>query len=164
VTPRVLVAGIGNIFFGDDGFGVEVARRLVQDTQPAGVTVVDVGIRALHLAYTLLDRPDLLLVIDAVSRGQPAGTLFLIEPADDDPDAALAGAHGMTLGSVLATVRGLGGEPPRVLLVGCEPEFLGERLGLSDVVEAAIPGAMELVRDTIMREVFHEGRSADSQA
>src|SRR5437868_14687112 len=81
-TPlrRILIACIGNIFLGDDGFGVEVAQRLSSREYPEGVQVVDFGIRGMELAYTLLDDYDTLILVDAVPRGSPAGTLYLIEP------------------------------------------------------------------------------------
>jgi hydrogenase maturation protease len=167
VSARVLVAGIGNVFLGDDGFGVEVARRLSAEPLPDGVEVADVGIRALHLAFALLDRPELLLVVDAVSRGDPPGTLTLVEPRLDagDADADAAGpdavpdAHGMSLATVAAAVRALGGELPRTLLVGCEPAFVAERMGLGPEVERALPGAVAMVKRAIAGEVRHEERS-----
>jgi hydrogenase maturation protease len=156
---RVMVAGIGNIFLGDDGFGVEVARRLGAQPMPVGVVVADVGVRALHLAFALLDRPDLLLAIDATSRGQPPGTLYLIEPSSDQDGTAsfaegtVAAAHGMSLRGMLAAVRDLGGQVPPTLLVGCEPAFVGEQPGLSPAVAAAVPRAVEMARQVIDRQL-----------
>jgi hydrogenase maturation protease len=164
MTARVLVAGIGNVFLGDDGFGVEVARELMRAPAPPGVAVVDVGIRALHLAYELLDPPELLLIIDAVSRGQPPGTLYLIDidvgaraNADAEADACIAGemlgdAHGITVSSVLATLRALGGTPPRTRLVGCEPAFVGAAMELSPIVAASVPLALAMVREAMREE------------
>ena len=164
MTARVLVAGIGNVFLGDDGFGVEVARRLMRAAVPPDVTVVDVGIRALHLAYELLDPPDLLLIVDAVSRGQPPGTLYLIDidarpeaRADAEADACIVGdmlgdAHGITVSSVLATLRALGGTPPRTRLVGCEPAFVGAAMELSPIVAASVPRAVTMVREALREE------------
>jgi hydrogenase maturation protease len=154
VSARVLVAGIGNLFLGDDGFGVEVARRLRGEPPIAGVTVSDVGIRTLHLAYALLDRPDLLLIIDAASRGEAPGTVYLIDPLAEGATAGAvptgpSDAHGMNLDTVLSAVRNLGGELPPIRLVGCEPAFLGERMGLSAEVESAIPRAIEIVHQQI---------------
>jgi hydrogenase maturation protease len=149
VSPRVLVAGIGNIFFGDDGFGVELARRLAREELPEGVVVIDVGIRALHLAFALLERPGLLLVVDAVSRGGPPGTIYVIQPTAGGEPAQVPDAHAMNLETVIATVRSLGGHPPPIVLVGCEPAYIGERRGLSKVVERALPRATELVRQAI---------------
>jgi hydrogenase maturation protease len=142
---RVLVAGIGNIFLGDDGFGVEVARRLADATLPPGVDVVPSGIAGLHLAYRLLDGYDLFIAIDAVSRGAAPGTLYVLEPTLDDA-AAIADAHAINLPAVFATVRALGGQLGRVVVVGCEPAELEERMGLSDIVAAAVEPAVARVR------------------
>jgi len=161
---RILVACVGNIFLGDDGFGVEVARQLMSAPVPPGVTVVDVGIRALHLAYELLDPPELLLIVDAVSRGQPPGTLYLIDidvgsdgHADARADAGgmpdvLGDAHGITVSSVLATLRALGGTPPRTRLVGCEPAFVGAAMELSPIVAASVPHALTMVTEAMREE------------
>jgi hydrogenase maturation protease len=157
MSARVLVAGIGNVFLGDDGFGPEVARRLAAVPLPDDVAVLDVGIRALHLAFALLDAPRLLVLVDAVSRGEPPGTLFLIEPRPSQhPTDSVPDAHGMTLDTVLAAVRNLGGELPPTRLVGCEPAFVGERMGLSPAVEEALPRAVEMVRRAITEEPNHE--------
>ena len=88
--PRVLVAGIGNIFLGDDGFGVEVADRLAGRTLPDGVQVADFGIRGVHLAYELLDGYDALVLVDAVPMGEPPGTVAIIEPELEPPVATAA--------------------------------------------------------------------------
>jgi hydrogenase maturation protease len=155
---RILVAGIGNVFFGDDGFGVEVARRLAIEGVPDCVRAADFGIRGIHLAYELLDGAyDLVVFVDAAARGGAPGTVYLIEP-----DLAAAGtvaapdAHGMTPDAVLGTVRALGGNLGRVLVVGCEPESSDERLGLSAAVSRAVPEAIALVRQLI------EGRPAEA--
>lgn len=117
---RVLVAGIGNVFLGDDGFGVALAERLARAEPPAGVEVVDYGIRGIDLAYALLDGWDAAILLDATPRGGAPGTLYVIEPRLDGA-AAPPNAHGMDPVAVLATARSLGGELPRVLVVGCEP-------------------------------------------
>jgi hydrogenase maturation protease len=159
MNARILVAGIGNVFLGDDGFGVEVARSLIETSVPEGVVVMDVGIRSLHLAYALLDSPGLLLVIDAVNRGDPPGTLSLIEPfaagtpAVSEAEPEIPDAHAMSLDTVLAAVRTLGGRTPPILLLGCEPAFLGERIGLSPTVQNALPKALEMTRAAIAREL-----------
>jgi len=160
MSGRVLVAGIGNVFLGDDGFGVEVARRLAEQGCPDGVEVLDIGIRALHLAFALLDRPALLLVVDAVGRGGTPGTLYLIEPKLDVA-AEVPDAHGMNLETVLAAVHSLGGELPRTLLVGCEPAFVGEHMGLSPTVEGAVPLAMKMVMSVVEQEL---GKAAEGAA
>ena len=122
---RILVAGIGNVFLGDDGFGVAVAGRLAAATLPPGVDVVDFGIRGMDLAYALRDY-DVAILVDAVPRGGAPGTLYVIEP-ELDADEAGPDAHGMDPVKVLALARGLGDPLPRVLVVGCEPAHGPER-------------------------------------
>lgn len=149
--PRVLVAGIGNVFLGDDGFGVAVAECLAQRALPDGVDVVDFGIRGMDLAYALADGYDAALMIDAAPRGQPPGTLELIEPELDLDAAAGFEAHGMDPVAVLRFARQLGALPRRTLVVGCEPQDLGDPDGagvhaeLSAPVQAAVDAAVELV-------------------
>lgn len=143
-----LIAGVGNIFFGDDGFGVEVARRLA-GAPPPGARVVDFGIRAIHLAYELLAPLELCVIVDCVTRGRRPGTLYVVEPDPDETNGAVPDAHGMNLHATFAAVRELGGRLPRLLLVGCEPESLEPGIGLSPAVTAALPGAVELVRRII---------------
>lgn len=157
-TPRgrVLVAGLGNIFLGDDGFGVEVARRLASQRLPEWVTLADFGIRGVHLAYELLDdKYATTILIDATPRGERPGTVSLIEPdlaAKRSPQASTADAHGMDPERVFEWVLRLGGKPGRVLLVGCEPERLDEEMGLSATVERAVPEAVRLVLELLERE------------
>jgi hydrogenase maturation protease len=142
---RILIAGIGNIFLGDDGFGPAVVRRLSAEPLPEGVELYDVGIRGMHLAYKLLDGWDLLVAVDAVSRGGAPGTGYLIE-ADTTATQRQPDAHSIDLPSVFSTVRALGGELGRVLVVGCEPEALCERIGLSPPVAAAVEPTMKRIR------------------
>jgi hydrogenase maturation protease len=145
----MLVAGIGNIFFGDDGFGVEVAHRLTA-TAPSDTRVADFGIRAIHFAFELLEQRDLCIVVDCMGRGGAPGTLYVVEPAIDELRAGgVADAHGMNLPIVFTAVRELGGELPKMLVVGCEPEALEPRIGLSTAVTRAIPGAIELINDLL---------------
>jgi hydrogenase maturation protease len=118
--PRVLVAGIGNVFLGDDGFGVALAGRLARRELPAGVEVVDYGIRGMDLAYALLDGWDAAILLDATPRGEAPGTLYVIEPDIEAIDVAPE-AHGMDPVKVLALARAIGGPLPRVLVLGCEP-------------------------------------------
>jgi hydrogenase maturation protease len=149
---RILVAGIGNIFLGDDGFGVEVVERLRGRSLGDGVEVADFGIRGVHLAYTLADgRYDAAILVDAVSRGGAPGTLYAIEPEPSAvvDAAAVADAHTLTPDAVLAWVRHVGGPPARIIVVGCEPETVDESMGLSAPVEASIDRANELVRDVV---------------
>jgi hydrogenase maturation protease len=150
----VLVAGIGNVFLGDDGFGVALADRLARRELPAGVDVVDFGIRGLDLAYALAGY-DVAVLLDATPRGDRPGTLYVIEPEIDPAQVALD-AHGMDPVKVLALARTLGEKPPpRTLVVGCEPEtrmtpddedLLAE---LSAPVRAALDGAERLVVDLL---------------
>ncbi|MFF2119508.1 hydrogenase maturation protease [Kitasatospora xanthocidica] len=152
MTDRtVLVAGVGNIFLGDDGFGVETVRRLSAHPLPAGVEVVDVGVRGVDLAYRLLDGHRTAVLVDAVHRGGAPGTLYLIEAAaEQPPEPPALDGHRMGPDAVLALLAtlaaGTGGEPPeRVLVVGCEPASLEEGIGLSEPVAAAVAEAVRMV-------------------
>lgn len=164
MSRRILIAGIGNIFLGDDGFGVAVAAKLAQRPLPDGVVVADIGVRALHLAFDLLDRPGLLLVVDAVDRGEPPGTLTLIEPRLDGPAPGIPDAHSMNLATVVDALRGLGGEVPPVLIVGCQPAFIGEQMGLSPTVASAVPAAVALIDRTIARLIAEQSMDAAAPA
>ena len=153
MSTRILVAGVGNVFHGDAGFGVEVARRLERHPLPQGITVADVGLRSLHLAYAMLDRPDLLVVIDAVRRGGPPGTIYLMdatEMASSSP-RDVPETRGVSMTTVVTAIWTLGGKAPPILLVGCEPEFVGERIGLSAAVKNALPKAEDLIHGTVAR-------------
>ena len=140
----VLVAGVGNIFFGDDGFGSEVARVLAAEPI-SGAKIEDYGIRGLHLAYELVAGYDRAIVIDAVPRGGTPGTLYVIEPDVSGP-AATPDAHRMDLANVFAFVRTIGGDPPPITIVGCEPSAADEQIGLSEPVRSAVQPAADLVR------------------
>jgi hydrogenase maturation protease len=155
---RVLVAGLGNIFLGDDGFGVEVARLLCRVPLPDGVRVEDYGIRSLHLAYELTGGGyDLTVLVDAAHRGGRPGSLYVIEPdLDAVPPATAADAHTMTPDAIFASIRALGGAPGPALLVGCEPETVEERMGLSPPVAQAAVEAVRLVRELLERECERE--------
>jgi hydrogenase maturation protease len=147
----VLVAGIGNVFLGDDGFGVAVAARLAEQELPGDVRVADYGIRGMHLAYDLAgDDYDLTILVDAFSTGDPPGTVSVIEldPAGE-PRAELLDAHGMQPDVVLGLVTLLGAKPGRVLLVGCEPAVLDHGMGLSPTVRQAVDAAAGVVRDLL---------------
>jgi hydrogenase maturation protease len=169
-TPRILVAGIGNIFLGDDAFGVEVAWRMSQRALPDNVRVADFGIRGMDLAYALLDGYDAAILVDAAARGGDPGTLYVIEPEtepeSEDAKPALMEAHGMNPMRVLDMARALGGRPKRVLVVGCEPATLGDEIegamGLSAPVEAAVGGAMAMVESLVSR--ITEELQADAPA
>ncbi|HEV2644001.1 MAG TPA: hydrogenase maturation protease [Candidatus Elarobacter sp.] len=145
---RVLVAGVGNVFFGDDGFGPEVARALLVQEPVAGAKIEDFGIRGLHLAYELLNGYEHAIIVDAVPRGDVPGTLYVIEP-DAMVLPATPDAHSMDLGNVFAYLRTLGGEPPPLTIVGCEPESIEPGMGLSPAVARSVDGAAALVRRLI---------------
>jgi hydrogenase maturation protease len=154
---RILVAGVGNIFLGDDGFGSEVARRLSGRAQPDGVQVVDYGIRGYDLTYALLESWDAVVLVDAVRRGAAPGTLFVIEPeAGGGSTEPVLDAHGMDPERVLSAVAALGGELKCLRVVGCEPQDAGSEeemaVGLSPPVEAAVEPAVELV-ESVVREL-----------
>ena len=155
--PRLLVAGIGNIFLGDDAFGVEVVRRLAAREFPSNVTVKDFGIRGYDLAYALLDGYDTTILVDACPRGAAAGTLYVIEPELSEPGDAeqrqeAVEAHNMNPLHVLRLATSIGGPLKRVLLVGCEPATLGPeegQMGLSAIVEAVVDDAVKLVESIV---------------
>jgi len=157
--PTILVAGIGNIFLGDDAFGVEVARRIAGLDLPASVRVADFGIRGFDLAYALQDGYETTILVDACPHGEAPGTLYVIEPdlkALDGPDAAPATveAHAMNPMNVLRMAKAMNIEIKNVLLVGCEPETLGGeegQMGLSAPVEAAVDEAVKLVASLVNR-------------
>lgn len=143
-TDTVLIAGIGNIFLGDDGFGPEVVRRLPEHPA-AGVRVVDYGIRGMHLAYDLLDPWDALVLVDAVpDRGTP-GRIEVIRAEPGRAETAALDAHAMDPAAVFAGVRALGGTVPPTVVVGCQVESVDEGLGLSIPVGAAVDVAVATV-------------------
>ena len=146
----VLIAGIGNIFFGDDAFGCEVAAELLKRSWPDGVKIVDFGIRAYDLGYAIMDGYDATILIDAAPRGEKPGTVYLLELDPDKVDACgdgIADAHALTPVRVLQLVRTLGGCAKNLYLVGCEPARLnGEgMIGLSEDVRAAVPVAVTMI-------------------
>lgn len=151
MTSRILVAGIGNIFLGDDGFGPEVlchaAPRLAGSEQ---VRAVDYGIRGMHLAYDLLEGWDALVLVDAVPNQGAPGTVRVFE-ADHESLSATAelDAHGMDPAAVFASLQALGGVAPRTVVVGCEVADVDEGIGLSEPVQAAIPDAVAAVESAV---------------
>jgi hydrogenase maturation protease len=160
--PRILVAGIGNVFLGDDGFGVALAGRLARRELPPGVEVVDFGIRGMDLALALQEGYDAAVLLDATPRGERPGTLYVIEPElDADADGARLDAHGMDPVSVLALARAMGGSPPRTLVVGCEPQTRmsveDEAIvaALTEPVRAALDEAVRLV-ESVLAELTNE--------
>ena len=146
---RILVAGVGNIFLGDDGFGVEVAQSLSKRQLPETVTVKDFGIRGFDLAYALLDPWDGVIVVDALPRGEAPGTLYVIEPDRSGAGEADINPHGMDPVRVLNLAASMGTISARVLVVGCEPQDFGDelegRMGLSSPVQAAVEEACNTV-------------------
>jgi hydrogenase maturation protease len=154
MNENVLVAGVGNVFLGDDGFGVEVAHRLARMDLPGGTRVQDFGIRGLHLAYELVEPHDMVIIADAVQRGDPPGTVSLLElDLSNDEAPSPAGAHVMDLHAVFAWAKTLGGALPRVLLLGCEPLRVEEGEGLSNPVEEAVDRAVAAVRELVRRQL-----------
>ena len=155
--PTVLVAGVGNMFLGDDGFGVEVVRRLADRPRRPGVTVKDFGIRGVDLAFSLVDGADLTILVDATARGGRPGTLYTIEPelppADGGDGPQSLATHGLDPVKVLRMAQTLGGRLGRVVLVGCEPETFGPEheghMGLSAPVEAAVPEAVRIIEGLV---------------
>jgi hydrogenase maturation protease len=154
MTGRVLVAGVGNIFLGDDGFGVEVARRLADADLPGWVQVADYGISGMHLAYDLADGYETAILIDTAKRGEEPGTLTVIEAERPEQSGApaesrLFDAHGMQPDVVLGVLDMLGAASARVLVVGCEPATLDYGMELSEPVAKAVDAAVSLVLDLI---------------
>jgi hydrogenase maturation protease len=165
-VPRVLVAGIGNVFLGDDGFGVELAQRLAQRELPAGVEVVDYGIRGIDLAYAMGEGYDAVVLLDALPPARAPARLCVIEADLDETPAGTADAHGMDPLAVIALAKTLGAPLPRTFVVGCEAavamtgdedELVGE---LSAPVRAALPEAERLVEGLLADLIAqHEERS-----
>ena len=160
MTTKILIAGVGNIFLGDDGFGVEVALALSQRKLPEGVSVKDFGIRGFDLAYALLDPWDAVIIVDALPRGDAAGTLYVVEP----DLAAFAGAasadtainpHGMDPVRVLNLAASQGTISAQVQVLGCEPQDFGDelegRMGLSAPVQAAVEEAAKMALELAAR-------------
>jgi hydrogenase maturation protease len=158
MQARVLVAGIGNIFLGDDAFGVEVIKRLATARVPEEARVVDFGIRGLDLAYALLDGYEAAILVDAAPRGETPGTLYLIEPdmatITGHEESSLTDAHSMDPVKVLRLVASMGGTVRRLVIVGCEPEAVREEdfcNGMSAAVSAAVDRAVVLIESLVAR-------------
>ena len=165
MTGRMLIAGVGNIFLGDDGFGVEVASRLATAGLPDWVRVADYGISGMHLAYDLAEGFETTILVDATPRGGDPGTVYVMELDPSGPAAPSASAapepgrgiplldgHGMQPDVVFGMLNLLGAEAGRVLLVGCEPASIDERIGLSEPVTAAVDEAVRVVLDLVRAE------------
>ncbi|GII95435.1 hydrogenase maturation protease [Sinosporangium siamense] len=157
---KILIAGVGNVFLNDDGFGVAVARKLDGTNLPDGVTVADFGIRGIHLAYELTAGYDLTILVDALPRGDQPGTLFVLEPSTDESAPDFIDAHDMTPDAVLALAGVLGVEiggeqlvKGDVLLVGCEPGDINPGMELSPPVADAVEPAVKLVLDLVQERL-----------
>jgi hydrogenase maturation protease len=170
---RVLIAGIGNIFLGDDGFGVEVVGRLSGRRLPEGVEVVDFGIRGMDLAYALHEDYDLVVFVDATPRGGEPGTVYLIEPEIEEDEPVSLDTHGMDPVKVIRLARALGARPARTLVIGCEPQVIPGRRGgsqthhyddmlmeLSEPVRAAVEEAAKLVESLVTETHKGPGKAA----
>jgi len=159
--PRILIACIGNIFLGDDAFGVEVARAMSGRKLPEEVSLTDFGIRGFDLAFALMDSYDVTIFVDATPRGGKPGTIYVIEPdlsVFDSPngysETAMVDAHSMNPMRVLSLAKSMGAEFKRILLVGCEPETLGPeegQMGLSDPVRAAVGEAVKVIESLVVK-------------
>jgi hydrogenase maturation protease len=158
---KILVAGVGNVFLGDDGFGVAVARHLARTRLPEGVVVTDFGIRGVHLAYELAGGGhDSAILVDAVSRGGPPGTLYVLRPSPDDDAGAFVDAHDMAPDAVLAFAATLGARTRQVLLVGCEAADVSPGMELSRPVAEAVGRAADLVLDLVLELVEEQTTAA----
>ena len=161
MSGRILVAGIGNIFLGDDGFGCEVVRRLAERELPEGVEVVDFGIRGLDLAYALQDDYEVVVFVDATPRDEEPGTVYVIEPEIEEEGEVTLDTHGMDPVKVLRFARAMGAAPIRTLVVGCEPQLVPGRrafetrayddmlMELSEPVQRAVDEAVKLVESIV---------------
>lgn len=167
-SPRLLIAGVGNIFLGDDAFGVEVVSQLKQRPMPAGVRVVDFGIRGLDLTYALLEGYEAVILVDAMPRGGSPGTLYVLEPELEQTstwDLAVEG-HNLDPVKVLRLAAAMGGTVHRLLVVGCEPSAPGKieemAVGLSDPVRAAVDEAVGLVESLVTDLLANSGGESTS--
>ena len=169
MSKRVLVAGVGNIFLGDDGFGVEVVRRLADREVPEGVEVKDFGIRGMDLAYALQDDYEVVILVDATPRGEAPGTVCLIEPEIEEDGEMALDTHGMDPVKVIKLSRWLGAKPTRTLVVGCEPQAIlsGEDyddmlMELSEPVRAAVEEAAKLV-ESLVEKIGERGGKVEPE-
>jgi len=166
MTGRTLVAGVGNVFLRDDAFGCEVVRLLAEHPVPDGVQIRDFGIRGIHLAYDLLDGCDLFVLVDAAPRGEPPGTVTVLEVEVPEPDPTagpVMDAHDLTPDAIFALLASLGGRPGRSLLVACEPADVSAGMGLSEPVIQALPHAVRTVEE-ILEKAAQDGTAQDRDA
>jgi hydrogenase maturation protease len=156
---RILIAGIGNIFLGDDAFGCEAVRELSREPLPAEVTAKDFGIRSYDLAYALIDNYDTIILVDAAPRGDAPGTVSLVEldlGQLEPAQAEMVDAHAMDPVRVLQMAQTLAPVTAKVLLVGCEPQSSGGNegeAGLSQPVRNAVPNALAMIKSQIRTEL-----------
>jgi hydrogenase maturation protease len=168
MNPKILIAGIGNIFLGDDAFGIETARALIERRLPEGVKVVDYGIRGFDLAYALLDPWVAVIFVDALGRGGTPGTLYLLEPdlanSHDRPADITMNPHSMDPVHVIQLAFSMGEVSAKIYLVGCEPEDFGDelegRMGLSKTVQASVDGAVSMIENLVERISATDGACA----
>jgi hydrogenase maturation protease len=161
---KILVAGVGNIFLGDDAFGVEMVQRLRAVALPPEVTLADFGIRSFDLAYAMADGYDVIILLDATSRGDSPGTVSLIEPEVEGfgGRGQPLDAHSTNPERALQIASSLGGLG-HLYVIGCEPGVLETedgQLGLSEQVEAAMPNAIEVLL-TLLRELLSANHIAE---
>lgn len=167
MPPSILIAGIGNIFLGDDGFGCEVLRECATWPRMTDVSIVDFGIRGLDLAYTLLEPYETVILVDAIARGGAPGSIYVLQPVMPDKDAAIAtslNAHSMDPLHLLEMARSLGEITAEIFIVGCEPCDFGDplegRMALSDVVKSSVPEAIRTIVELVNRVRVREAPAA----
>jgi hydrogenase maturation protease len=153
--PRILIAGVGNAWLRDDGFGGEVARRLQERELGPGVEVMDAGTGGLDLAYEVMRGYGALVILDVSSQGGEPGTLYVMEPEEEEVQAGIEDGeainpHAMDPQTVLRFIRSIGAWPGRVIVIACEPADVDQMgWGLSSRVQEAVAGAVELVAQTV---------------
>lgn len=151
---RIFVVGVGNIFLGDDAFGVEVATRMRRRPLPEGVRVDEYGIRGVHLAYELLEGAyDLVVLVDTLDLGDEPGTITVFEPELGDSADVAPDAHDLEPAAVMGLLAGLGGSVDRLLVVGCQPSTMDEQMGLSPPVEAAVDEAIRTIEELVQEQL-----------
>ena len=164
----ILIAGIGNIFKGDDGFGVEVVARLVRRHLPDGVKVIDFGIRGIDLTYALMDGYSAAVMVDTMQHGEAPGTVSVIEPEpgpEEEPSDLAFSPHDLDPAKVLRLTKILGGNCPRLLVIACEPLTFGDEdgaMGLSDPVAAAVDPAVIAI-EALVRRLLHDEQGSTVQ-
>jgi hydrogenase maturation protease len=165
---RLLIAGMGNVLCGDDGFGVAVAQELMRRAPLRGMEVIEVGIGGMHVVQALMDGYQALVIVDAVERGAPPGTLFVLDPdiapldslPPEEAHAIAAATHHTVPARVLMLARALGVLPPKVAIVGCQPACT-EQLGtaLSPAVHEAVDRAVARI-ERLARELLEDPHAA----